>query len=291
MLLSYYLGLGEKDLANRFGEIGIEVEVEGRNLPGSDPKRQWRIVREGSLRGEGLEYNSIHPMPVELVQTKVEYLWGLFRNNNSTLRKSDRCGVHVHINCQDMTLSQVHIFQLTYLLLEDLLFRFCDDSRDGNLFCMKVSDSSDLLFRIRDSISNNSFDQLNVGHIRYSAMNISSLFKYGSLEFRQLETPTQNPKKIVDWAKILYNIKEASLRYRSRMDLLNDITRIGEDEFLKKIFPPELYKKVCNKDQEEVINESMKLMYYLFFVKRGEKKTKKKNPIRSDPVLVGRLTS
>ena len=43
------------------GEIGIEVEVEGRGLPNA--VTGWNVVPDGSLRGESAEYVLRQPVP------------------------------------------------------------------------------------------------------------------------------------------------------------------------------------------------------------------------------------
>ena len=85
-------------------EIGIEVEVEGNNL--IQELSYWHVKGDGSLRGEGIEYVTKNPIKEELVKHRLNYLYNLL-NDRSNLELSDRCGVHIHVNCQHLEMDKV----------------------------------------------------------------------------------------------------------------------------------------------------------------------------------------
>ena len=41
----------ERRVKDEVGEVGIEIELEGKGLREIDPMRHWRSVHDGSLRG------------------------------------------------------------------------------------------------------------------------------------------------------------------------------------------------------------------------------------------------
>ena len=57
-------------------------------------------------------------------------------------------------------------------------------------------------------------------------MNTTSLFKYGSLEFRALRTPT-DLNVVVMWAEILHRMKEFSLTFTDPADVVGSMSAQG----------------------------------------------------------------
>ena len=112
------------------GEVGIEVEVEGQNLGFVERSNTWNVVGDGSLRGESAEYILRQPVHRKDIHEALAELQELIRH--ATIRTSDRAGVHVHINCQQLTFMQVINFASLYLIFEDILIKFCGEAREGN---------------------------------------------------------------------------------------------------------------------------------------------------------------
>jgi hypothetical protein len=200
------------------GDVGIEIEVEGQNLPPGFGV--WRRERDGSLRGEdSAEYVLIHPIPINEVNKQLTALRKAFDKYESTYANSPRAGVHVHINVQDLTFKQVMTMVCAYIILEELFIAFCDKSRDGNLFCLPSYNAEYLLWMIQEACHTDRIDNLNTDNVRYASINLKSLFKYGSIEFRALES-TENFDKIELWTKMLYQLKESAKTFHDPQDLI-----------------------------------------------------------------------
>ena len=121
-------------------EIGIEIEMEGQYLQ-IDPNKEWGFKGDGSLRGrEAIEYITNGPIPREdVLKTLNDLLVHMakdrgYKDHPSLLEPSDRCGVHIHINCQDLTFFQTFNYIFLYLLMEQVLVGYCGESREGNMF-------------------------------------------------------------------------------------------------------------------------------------------------------------
>ena len=83
-------------LAPRNGDFGIEIEVEGQDLPNHRTKF-WDTVEDGSLRN-GLEYVINGAISHKDVVPALEELQKAFDDEESELSFSFRTSVHVHMN-------------------------------------------------------------------------------------------------------------------------------------------------------------------------------------------------
>jgi hypothetical protein len=203
---------------NPKGDIGIEIEVEGDDLPPG--AGLWRRERDGSLRGPDTgEYVLIEPVPIDDVPMALAQLKELFELYNSKHFKSPRAGIHAHVNVNDLTFKQAMTMICAYIVLEELFIGFCDKTRDGNLFCLPSYNAEYLVTALRNSCVTNDVAPINTDNLRYASINVRSIFKYGAIEFRSLES-TDDFNKIDLWCQMLYKLKEAALRYRDPQDLL-----------------------------------------------------------------------
>lgn len=218
-------------------EVGIEVEMEGR---GCDPRfmnpiNLWKITEDGSLRGEACEFVLKGPASRKDVPKVLKTLSEYIKNNNITVNDSDRCGVHIHINVQDVTVQQCLNFILLYLVFENLLVKYCGEEREGNLFCLRAGDADMLLYQLNKCKTSENLQYLQSDQYRYASINISSLNKYGSLEFRPLKTP-QDVLKIQTWVDMLLCVKDAAMAIEDSRDIVESFSKNGEYAFLNKVF-------------------------------------------------------
>lgn len=204
-------------------EIGIEIEVEGSNIP--QAPSGWTGVSDGSLRGESLEYVLSRPVPRNKVEGFLNDLSDQFTKNRTRLNLSDRCGIHVHVNCQNLTTPQVINFTLLYLLLEDFLTHWCGPTREGNLFCLRGKDAEFLYSGLYKAKIENSLHILQKDQYRYAGVNLTSIHKYGSVEFRTLKTTNDFRTRTVSWVDILTNIKDKSLSFDSSRDMIEEMKK------------------------------------------------------------------
>jgi len=216
------------------GDIGVEIEIEGVRLPGGTNK--WRREADGSLRGEESgEYVLREPVPYANLGTVFEELGTAFEATNARIDPTYRAGVHTHINVQDMTITELFNFIVCFLIMEECIVDFCAPSRRGNHFCLRSKDATYLIERLWRCAEEGELRHLNDEDIRYSAMNLSSLFKYGSIEFRSLES-TSDFARIQLWCDILYTLKESSKRFATPVDIMREVSMGGYEYFVKNMF-------------------------------------------------------
>ena len=216
------------------GEVGIEVEVEGRNLPdrfqGIVP---WQIVGDGSLRGENREFVLKKPVKRGAWEKALNVLRNQLEKNESRVDFSHRCGVHVHINCQGLEVRDVISFITTYLCFEESLVRWCGDERVGNLFCLRASDAPGLIGWVNRLKETGSIRSVYTDRVRYGSVNLKALATYGSLEFRAMRSDL-TPGVIEDWVNVLLKIKDYSVGKRD-VDIISQFSLQGPQDFFNEV--------------------------------------------------------
>jgi hypothetical protein len=213
------------------GDIGVEVEIEGSDLPGSTP--MWKKEHDGSLRGEeNGEWVLRRPVSIENLSGAFQELSKAFEN--SEIEDTYRAGVHVHINVQDLSTVQLINFVCVFLILEELFVDFCAPSRRGNHFCLRTKDAEYMKQLLWRACEENNLKLLYTDDIRYGAMNLKSLFQYGSVEFRSLES-TKDFSKIETWCRMLYKIREAALKYKDPREIMYSVSLEGYGVFVESL--------------------------------------------------------
>jgi hypothetical protein len=140
--------------------------------------------------------------------------------SNSTYYETPRAGVHVHVNVQNVNVVQLYNIILSTYLLETILTRYCGAYREGNLFCLRVCDAEYQATVVEEAVTKNSLSVLSTDMIRYSALNLNSLSKYGSIEYRAMRS-TADFDVLKVWCRVLYNIRQESLTFETPLDVVS----------------------------------------------------------------------
>ena len=215
------------------GELGIEIEMEGDDLPDVDDV-YWKTERDGSLR-DGKEY--VLKAPVSLEETSAALLSLKAELTDSKPSFSFRTSVHVHLNVQEMTHKEICSLIYLYYLLEEPLMTYCGRSRKGNRFCLRLQDADGvinnlrLLFNVGMEFAVNNIDQ---DAVRYSALNIASLPKYGSLEFRAMEGNI-DINRLNIWLLAITKLKKAATNGLTPIDWYNRMNLLGSKKILEEV--------------------------------------------------------
>lgn len=226
--------------------IGIEIEMEGSGLATlqermdalhTTPSNMWYQKGDGSLRGESCEWVLRKPVDALKAYEWLDRLWyhaDLIKGVRFT--PSRRCGVHVHVNCQELTQKQVYNFISVYLLFENILLRWAGKEREGNFFCLRGMDARYLSARLAHHRDSTQWRDLPDEMVRYAALNVGALFRYGSLEFRALPTPSKSPQVIKDWANMMLQCKAESLKVKNPKEIVQKFSQIGATEYMVRVF-------------------------------------------------------
>lgn len=219
------------------GMWGVEIEMEGRRIDRDvDTPHGWRSTDDGSLRGDSREY--VLRGTVEDIATaeqRIRSLYYAIQVAGVALHNSPRCGVHIHYNAQHLTHEDLFKVLILYYTVEEMLMRvLLPAHRQGNLFCLRLSDAPFTLKQLlRDLEKGRLVYATNDGN-RYGALNLNALTKFGSLEFRALNTPT-TPERIIIWMKCIERIITEALTYPSRAAILESVSA-SPPQFFRNLF-------------------------------------------------------
>jgi len=261
------------DTRLKSGDIGVEVEVEGNSPLPEVVTNSWKAVKDGSLRGEAKEYVFIKPLSFKESVVEVNNLYDLI---DGKIIDSMRAGVHVHINCQRLTLRQLFTVMAAYYCIENLLTEEAGEERQGNLFCLRLSDADYVNTGIMSALSHKDI-RMDGGifhneNLRYGAMNLVSLSKFGSLEFRALRTPLSR-EKIVEWVDTLFTLKENTIKhFKDPVELLSSMSANGSTEVISKLLGKHAERFLAKSNFEESLYESIRQIQHWVFLNNWESK-------------------
>ena len=258
------------DLNRTEGDVGIEVEMELRRpLNGLEMfDGAWRIEHDGSLKVNGNEFVLKKPIIFSSVTETLDTLKSCLAHNKVSILPSIRAGVHVHLNMQQSTLKQVFNFLACYYPMETALTRFCGNGREGNLFCLRARDANGVIQTLEQVMKTGDIAYLDTDDLRYSALNLRSLFNYGTLEFRALAT-TPDLGLIPIWCQMIEKIKEYSEGIPVAWEPLSSISGDGGETWMRGIFGDELFAKLAYDGLEDDIIRDSRNVQYLISLMEG----------------------
>jgi hypothetical protein len=255
----------------KLGSLGIEVEVEGKAKLPVQINDRWRVHNDGSLRGEAKEYVFAKPLNKGEAYEEVGLLYDMLEGK---INDSMRAGVHVHVNCLHLTVQQLFTAMAAYYCLESLLTEDAGEERQGNLFCLRLSDADYVNTGIMSTLTSKDFG--NDGgifyneNLRYGAMNLVSLSKFGSLEFRALRTPLEG-ERVVEWADtLLCLVTNAVKHYPNPAVLLQSMSANGGAEVVIKLLGLHAEKQLSKPNFEESLYEGIRQIQHWVFMNNWE---------------------
>ena len=221
----------------------VGLEIEAINIPNQmwdiNYFKWWKVVEDGSVRG-GAEYVLKQPLSGLDLISAIEEVNEKLKNNR--IRFDYQTSLHVHIDSRDINLTQFQNIVCLYTLFEPLLFTVCGESRKDNIFCLSVGHAPtnfiDTIKGIQNTFSPDDFFSLRQSINscpRYSALNVSSLNTFGSLEFRG-HRGTKEKDAILNWVNILLCLKEYALTHDNIEELLDAISLEGFHHVVNKLF-------------------------------------------------------
>lgn len=248
--------------------IGLEHEYEGVKEP-TLPKHTfsdfWTYHEEGSLKDYGAEYVFASPMFGVDAFNALE--WLVSHAKTSGWKCTKRTGIHVHLDVRDLTVPQLAGLCIVYAALEPILYHWVGNGRDASHFCIPLYRADEALLDACSIISSALRDDKVDGHSasfvageyqRYAGFNLQALHKFGSIEFRQLQT-THDLNLIIDWINIILSLKAAAFKLpQSDGAVVRMIQRMGVRELLNYVFPSSIAAKLYTpKSEEEFITRGL----------------------------------
>lgn len=250
MKVCEWFGIKPKD-----GLIGMEIEVEGQNLPNEIPY-YWKVEKDGSLRGESAEYILKKPYSVPGVIKALDTLDKCLAE--SKLEFSHRCSVHVHLNVLDMSRNELINFLYLSYLFDRTLCRIGAREITGNRFCLPIADAEGSVYMFEKLCKTlNRIPIPELGQAKYAAINIVPVSKYGSVEFRMMRG-TADVEVLRPWVELLVRLYKYSLKFETIKDMMEGFLDDGS-AWCEKVFGKELF----NHYQNSIILDDLRINYSL----------------------------
>lgn len=252
------------------GDYGIEIETETKKPWDMGPLNHWKIVPDGSLRNYGREFviKGVVSYGKEL-DTALEE----FREATKDLKfipPSDTVStsVHVHRNILNSTWKTLGNFLTFYTMFENLLIRYSGPDRVSNLFCRTIKDAEQTFRNIQNvfrNVERKNYGGLNFSEqtVKYAALNLSPIVKFGSVELRSLEGDYR-VERIKEWIDIIQAMwvmsEDKELTPPKILQLLknnNTLNKNNISQLLKNVFGPKLYKKLTQIDEVKLVEDNL----------------------------------
>lgn len=219
--------------------VGIEIEQEYRTEQQyrkcqevmSD--KYWTVKGDGSLRHFGVEFcsNILYPGDVDAALDQVfDYLQaGTF---------SWRTGIHVHIDVSDLDEAQIRSVCELYAVVEPVLFEWEGNERDQSRFCVPWYTCP---AAVRAMLSQLDGDEFAVREAferfgKYSALNLTSIPRFGTIEFRHMQT-VNDKEKLRKYVNICLAIVEAG---KEKINAGQMLSMNGAENFIRATFDKSL---------------------------------------------------
>jgi hypothetical protein len=244
------------------GMYGLEVEVEGQNLPREI--KGFRTEHDGSLRGEeNMEYIFERPMSLREAEAAVKLFGKTFKKEDVVVDMSYRTSVHVHVNVSSLNKQQICTFLYLAYLVETALVNFCGPTRIGNRFCLRLIDAQDKIAELEQFFQVGGVHVYDANKGKYSAINLAPMRTQGSVEFRSMKG-TVDKDEIINWLNIINRVYEAALGFKGPEEVATFYLSEGPKALAQRVFG-EYYDKLEYDSLEDDIRMNFSLLIGLPF--------------------------
>lgn len=196
--------------------IGIEIEIEqAANFEFKllENTNLWKRVKEGSLRNDGREFATVGMGLLGSGLTRAINDFEKALKKCEATEVSYRTAIHIHLDVTDMTMQEFKTFLVLYCIYEMQLFQWEGNNRDGNIYCVPWAASAGLPAKVAGLFGHTKhdyfIDYLHKHFRKYAALNLESLYRFGTVEFRHLLT-TKDMQKVRNWINIIMQLKHSS---------------------------------------------------------------------------------
>lgn len=255
------------------GEVGIELEYDGDNLPRATPIVKggpaWVAKEDGSLRGSaggdqrgGIEYVLSEPCSREQVRPMLTQLFDFMDKSQAEFIISNRTSSHVHVNVSQMKINEVTSMIILWAIFEEALANWCGENRVGNHFCLRGKDCSVAVDAYYQGLTDSQF-RFNIPEgAKYMACNYRALQAYGSLEFRTFGG-CDDINRLDLWIKFLLALKDYSRTVMNNPEIIpQTFSERGAEQVLRDICELGRIPQFANQVLEMSENHDMRGMTY-----------------------------
>lgn len=248
-----FFGVTKEQVADALNRAGIDARVENYN---HTTRSYWKLVYDASVNRAGTGCtrggNEI-VSPVLQGEEGLEELKLVVKVIKEVGGKVDKtCGIHVHHDASDLDLNGIKNVARLYTKYELIFDSLVPESRrkNNNRYCRSLT-ASELhsIETVQDL-----WDIFQGEHIisRYRKLNVQSLFKHQTIEFRQ-HSGSLNGNKIANWIKLTQRVVEKAKVARKVNPIKGEVTLKSQHRMYQRM------KKELGID-EELNKELLKRM-------------------------------
>jgi len=241
------LGLTVNAAAEVLRNQNIPLQVVGYSNTSANQQGQWKVCRDGSIP-TGFEAATPPSTSFNHVMIACAALTG----SGAYVTRS--CGTHVHVDAHDIDLNALKRLCKIWIRIEESMEELVSRSRRGHSsYCHSNRfqfSSAAVAFADIDLAVNRTVLCRKMQNSRYVKLNLETLRKHGTIEFR-MHQGTLNADKIERWTRLCIRI--VNLAVTDQFDLTNS-TRLNLLPMLKEIFKVRNWSVVTG--GSEMINAS-----------------------------------
>lgn len=225
--------------------VGVEYELEGVSpsqfidRTTEDVLKYWNIIDDGSLRGRNIEAVLKSPLTGKDLQKAIDLLCTDLRENwEGKLSTNFRTSLHVHLDVRDLTPEQFSKLFLLYVIMELPLFQYVGISRKKSNYCVPAGYVVDLLDGMRGLYEGDYglFTNCLNEQGKYAAVNLLTLQRFGSLEFRQ-HPGTYSAEITKRWINMLLAMKKWAVEVAPEPRQFPEyLSGVGPQALLEEVF-------------------------------------------------------
>ena len=214
--------------------MGLEVELEGYHIDSDRVGNAWNVIRDNSLRNDGVEFVLRSPKQGQSLLNAITSLTQHLQERDYSI--SHRCSVHCHIDFRGDTLETIRKFFKLYMLLEPSLYTMSSKDRYMNIYCPGLTHATQQIVQAGCHLyREEDLPSLVGGWSKYTGINLHSLSSLGTIEIRT-HKGTASEEDLVKWVRVLNYIKTSALHVEEEwLDSVEDCT-----ELINVVFPEDL---------------------------------------------------
>lgn len=206
-----FVGITRERAAEALTAAGILCYHEGYN---HDTRNYWKVVHDGSVApSAGMDYAASGELvsPPLSGESGIDQVRRALRAMVSAgARVNTSCGLHVHVDANDLSLSEIVNVVRRYAAFEEQINGFMPRSRRNGRWARSVAG---VLPRLEEHLASEtslrSFRTDTSYWNRYYAVNVAAFGRHGTLEFRQ-HSGSVNASKVAYWIAFCVLFVEAS---------------------------------------------------------------------------------
>lgn len=219
--------------------IGLEVELEGLRGEYQGLAPYWVPTADHSLREvnglQAVELKFSQPLCGLDLSIAIHKLDSWLKRLKTAPIRSPRTSTHVHLDARELEISELASGLVLYALFESALFHFAGPDRENNLYCVPWASGEGAIRTITEYDVSKDIKHLKYHH-KYSALNLATLAKFGTLEFRHLPgMDSISITKLKSWINMLLCLKKAARRYEYQ-SIPEEVSSQGFAMFTNTIF-------------------------------------------------------